>query len=221
MPQCKIHLDTYYPPNGQCILCLRNNSTTKRTQEKAEQQVVKVYNKKMTAIAKQQEKRKENTKLIKEILAKNPTAKVVKQNTKSRAEYKNELQALWSKYFKTWAKENNIYFDWITGEKKEGKKLFSFHVSHYFSKSIYWMLWTHPVNSGILTYDQNVNKAYNIAAMRPMMVKIHGKKEVDKLEALQQEYDLKLKTGQMKSQPPVDWLIAQIQELKQINKNVK
>lgn len=211
----------FYKDGTECNTCKWIEWDKRKKTGKATNSIQKTYNKKINSIAKANEKKKENQKLVKEILAKNPTAKVVKQNTKSRAELKANLQSLWSAKFKIWAKENNLYYDWITGEKKEGKKLFSFHVSHYFSKSIYWMLWTHPVNSGILTYDQNVNKAHNIAAMRPMMVKIHGKKEVDKLEALQQEYDLKLKTGQMKSQPPIDWLIAQIQELKQIKKNVK
>lgn len=216
MPQCKIHLDTYYPPNGQCILCLRGQSATKRFEEKTVQQSENTFNKKKVAIVKQQEKRKENTKLIKEILAKNPNANIIKPVVKSRAELKKELQSLVSKHFKKFCKDNNLYYCWITKqtENKTAKGFFKLHTYHYFAKSIYWPLWDRKANLGLSVYDQNINKQYNVAAIRPMLIKIHGLKEVEKLEKDQQEIDLKIHQGLIKKYVPTDWLLAKIIELK-------
>lgn len=189
MPLCELH-GIFYRPYQMCCKC-----------------GVKAYNE-----AKQKNK-EEKAKQPKKLLAvSQKTGKQIKGKT--RKQLKDELQALWSKKFKAWAKSNNLYFDWITGSKKEGKGLYSFHVSHYFCKSIYWMLWTNPANSGILSYDENVNKPQNIAAMRPMLIKVHGLEAIESLEKLQQECDYKIKIGVYKSQPPIDWLLANIQELK-------
>lgn len=206
----------FYKDGTECNTCKWIEWDKRKKTGKATNSIQKTYNKKLNSIAKANEKKKENQQLVKELLAKNPNAKLIKPDVKSRAELKKELQSLVSKHFKKFCKDNNLYYCWITkqAENKNAKGFFKLHTYHYFAKSIYWPLWDRKANLGLSVYDQNINKQYNVAAIRPMLIKVHGIEEVEKLEKDQQEIDLKIKQNLIKKYVPTDWLIAKIIELK-------
>lgn len=215
MPPVCIEHGIYHKQGTYCSKCGVREWNEANKRNKATNAIAKTYNKKIDSIERANEKKKENQKLVKELLAKHPEAKIIK-GQKTRAELKNELQSLVSKHFKRFCKDNGYYYCWITkeNENKNAKGFFKLHTYHYFAKSTYWPLWDRKANLGLSNFDQNINKQYNVAAIRPMLIKVHGIKEVEKLEKDQQEIDLKIKQGLIKKYVPTDFLLAKIAELK-------
>lgn len=92
------------------------------------------------------------------------------------------LQRIWSLRFKEFCRENNLYYCWITGIGNNSRGIFSLHTSHYYPKSEYYDLFINPINCGLSTYDQNINKQYNIVSMRPKLAEVYGAENVMLLE---------------------------------------
>jgi len=214
-PACQTHKDTYYPPGGQCILCLRGSVTKKRNEEKAVSSIKNTYNKKIVQIEKQKDKKLKANNLIKEILKNNPDAKIIKPVTKSRAELKKELQNLWSKKMKAIYREKNQYICFITNKKDDKKGLFGLHVSHLHAKGNLWPMWLIPENSGLSLANYNVDKPETVAIMRVKLSEIWGKEAMENLDKLAIEIRDKINLGIIKKYPPTDWILASIQDLKQ------
>ena len=95
-----------------------------------------------------------------------------------RLKLKSKLQSAWSATMKKIYKEAGIEYCFITGKTTTQKGLFSLHVSHYYPKGQVWQLWCDPCNSGLTTYDQNINKPENATAMRSKLVEIWGEEKM-------------------------------------------
>lgn len=218
MPACPTHPDTYYPPGGACILCLRGQAASKRLEEKTVKQSENTFNKKKVAIVKQQEKRKENTKLIKEILAKNPTAKVVyrksditKYLTDAQYQISRLAKAVYggeSKYINCWVCNKPVLLRGTTINNTS-------HCSHYYPKSRYWGIAHLLVNVGLCCKQCNVDEPETAPAMLPKMIEWHGKENIENLHKLATEFKFKKDTGVEHEKPDAFHLMAVIKILKQ------
>ena len=136
------------------------------------------------------------------------------EKTKNRDKLKTKLQALHSKKMKELYKEMGVYYCWITGKSTLTKGLFSLHVSHYYPKGDIWQLWTDPINSGLSTYNENVNKPQTVTQMRRMMIKVWGIDKVNELDIRADEYSARIKMGIDPKYPTDLWLMGKISELK-------
>lgn len=140
--------------------------------------------------------------------------KFKKSKTTYRDNLKKRLQSKWSKVMKDLYQREGYYYCWITGKTTNQKGLFSLHVSHYYPKSEIWQLWTDPVNSGLSSYNENVNKPHTVTQMRAKMIEFWGIDKVNDLDKRAEEYRLRIK---MKIDPkhPTDlWMLAKLSELK-------
>lgn len=156
----------------------------------------------------------------------------VSKKTSYREGLKNRLQREWRKlmygYYSKIEYSLNGYrctladFCWI--EKKrffnpEGarKHIMSVaHVSHYYPKGEHYLMWTHPVNSGILGHNQNVNKQGNVIAMEPMMVYVWGEARVREMKEQAEHYRDQIRKGVFPSVPTNEWFLAEIEHLKKM-----
>lgn len=125
---------------------------------------------------------------------------------------KNKLQNVVSHKMKAYYKENGLYKCWITGKTTFQKGLFSLHASHYFAKSECWQLWNCPINVYLSTYNENVNKPYNVAAVTAMIVKVWGEHYYQKLLEANDYYNNRRKLGIIRSKPTELELKALIKE---------
>lgn len=153
----------------------------------------------------------------KKVEAKSSATKFKKPTTKSgqdRAKLKMKLQSLWSKHMKSYYQERGLYHCWITGKTSLKSGIHGMHVSHYFPKGVLWQLWTVPENSGICTYDQNVNKPETVGMMRSKMVKVWGELRIKELEEKAEYHKRMMAIGAEPKRPPEEWLLANIHELK-------
>lgn len=139
-----------------------------------------------------------------------------KSGSSYRDNLKKRLQNEWSRLVKNYLKEQGLYYCWITGKTTLVKGLYSLHVSHYYPKGELWQLWTDPVNSGLSTYNENVNKSHTVTQMREIMVKLWGKEEVNNLDKRAEEARQRIKLGVDTKYPTDMWLLGQIQLLKSI-----
>jgi len=145
----------------------------------------------------------------------------VSQKSADRQKIKDKLQEAWRRViYPFYEKKGLTSFCWITGNrlfKQKGvNRLWNPHVSHYYAKSKIWQLWCDPVNSGICSYDTNINNQSTVAEMEPMMIKVWGKERVDELKRKRDIYDLRIKTGQDPRFPPIDWMLSMIEECKKM-----
>lgn len=136
------------------------------------------------------------------------------EKTKYRNALKTKLQALHSKNMKALYKEMGVYYCWISKKSNNQTGLFSLHVSHYYPKGDIWQLWTDPVNSGLSTYNENVNKPQTVTQMRAMMIKVWGVDKVNELDIRAEEYSIRIKMGLDPKYPTDLWLMGKISELK-------
>jgi hypothetical protein len=139
-----------------------------------------------------------------------------KSGSTYRDNLKKRLQAEWSRLMIKYLKEQGLYYCWITGKTTSVKGLFSLHVSHYYPKSELWQLWTDPVNSGLSTYNENVNKSHTVTQMREIMGQLWGKEAVSNLDKKAEEARQRIKLGIDPKYPSDMWLLGQIQLLKSV-----
>ncbi|MEP7198031.1 MAG: hypothetical protein ABI851_16045 [Saprospiraceae bacterium] len=154
-------------------------------------------------------KEKQEKRVAKYAFSSKPKTKNDTTNLKTR------LQLLWSKKMKELYKEKGYYYDWIDGKGSERTGLFGLHVSHYYPKGEIWQLWTDPVNSGISSYDNNVNNAHTVTMMRGVMIDIWGIDKVNDLDERAELWRKKMSMGIEKRRPDAFQLMAMIQDLKQ------
>lgn len=170
----------------------------------------------------------ENIKLVKEYHRKakkkdNVFGRTYKVSDKSklRDKLKNKLQAEWRKVIYPFYKKRGLAERcWIQGTRiinqKGSSRFWTGQVSHFYGKGDIWQLWIDPVNSGICSYDTNINKQSIVARMEPMMVRVWGQERVDELKRKSEIYSFRIKTGQDPRFPPIDWLYASIEECKRM-----
>jgi len=184
---CEVH-GQYYAEGQMCGTCWREKLSRLRDEKKQTNSIVKFKQRKFIGIDK------------------NPY----------RTNLKKRLQNIWSKIMKDHYKELGVYYCWISGKSTLVKGLFSLHVSHYYPKSEIWQLWTDPVNSGLSSYNENVNKPQTVTQMRAKMIEVWGVEKVNDLDKRAEEYRLRIKTGIDPKYPTDLWLQAKILEIKSI-----
>lgn len=219
-PSCTIHNDTYFPPGGQCILCLRGSVSKKRIVEKATNSISKTYNKKLVQIEKQNQKKKENQQLVKELLKNNPDAKIIKQ-PKSRKQLIEEGQKYLSLNWKKKYCPNKTTNCSVCNKPvptKGNHIMNTIHCGHYYAKGIYWQLMFDESNLAPVCYDHNVNKPESAPGMRDWLIKTHGKKAIELLDQRATKFMQDKNQNIIKSRPDELYLLGNIQDQKKRTK---
>lgn len=150
-------------------------------------------------------------------------AKSIKQKSApgkktSKKVLKDKAQALFSQLVKLTYCKDQAFTNCYTCDKRiqvKGSDLISTtHAGHYFPKSTHWMIAYDIENAAPQCYQCNVWNQGIIPAMRSKLVEKWGEEKIKDLEQRAEEFTIKVKTGQLKSQPDDIWLMAKIQELK-------
>lgn len=136
---------------------------------------------------------------------------------KKRTALKNKLQSLVSKQMKDYYKNIEVYYCWISGKSTMAKGLFSLHVSHYYAKSEIWQLWADPVNCGLSSYNENVNKPQTVTQMRAKMIEVWGLDAVNDLDKRAEDARNRIKMGIDPRYPTDLWILAKIKDLNNNN----
>ena len=151
-------------------------------------------------------------------LAKVAEKKSAKGKPTQRKALKDKAQSLYSKLMKTKLCGDKKFVNCSTCGKsiqaKGSNIVNTAHVGHYFPKSIYWGLAYDIVNGNLQCYKCNVLDQAAIPAMRNSLVKLHGEDKIKDLEQRAEDFLIKVKSGQLKSQPDEIWLIGMIEEMK-------
>lgn len=142
--------------------------------------------------------------------------KAAKRVPSERDKLKVKLQRLHSKRMKELYRKMGFYYCWIDEKGNERKGLFGLHVSHYFAKGELWQLWTDPVNSGLSSYNRNVNRPETVPLMRAMMVKVWGEEKVKDLEKRAAEAKKRIDMRIDPKYPTELWLRGKIDELQKL-----
>ena len=87
------------------------------------------------------------------------------------------------------------------------------HAGHYYPKSIYWQLAYELENAMPQCYKCNTITQGVIPAMRTKLVEYWGEEKINALDLKADQFNVKVKTGQLKSRPDEIWLMAMIQKL--------
>lgn len=136
----------------------------------------------------------------------------------SKKVLKDKAQALFSQLVKLTYCKDQAFTNCYTCDKRiqvKGSDLISTtHAGHYFPKSTHWMIAYDIENAAPQCYQCNVWNQGIIPAMRSKLVEKWGEEKIKDLEQRAEEFTIKVKTGQLKSQPDDIWLMAKIQELK-------
>lgn len=126
---------------------------------------------------------------------------------------KDKLQAEWRmKIYPYYEERGLVSVCWACGNHIRAVG----QVSHFFDKGTNPYLWTRPENSGICHYQCNVVNPHTAPRMITKMLEVWGDERINKLLADQKEYDLKIKTGQLKRWPDELWLRAMIIETRKM-----
>lgn len=187
MPNCEIH-GTYFQDGQMCGSCWRMDQTAKIALKKQERKQFGRFG----------QRRKME----------------VSEKTKRRQRLLHELQRVWSRYMKHIYREMGVYYCWIGGNVNNASGLSGLHVSHYFPKGELWQLWCDPVNSGLSSFDYNVNKPETVGLMRRKMVEVWGPEAIADLEDRAEMYRQRIAAGMDPRRPTDIWIIGMIKEVK-------
>lgn len=148
--------------------------------------------------------------------------KSAKGKPTQRKALKDKAQALYSKIMKAKLCGDKKFVNCSTCGKpvqvKGSNVLNTAHIGHYFPKGIYWQLAYDEFNCNIQCPGCNLNQQAAIPAMRNSLVKLHGEEKIKDLEQRAEDFLIKVKSGQLKSQPDEIWLMGMIEMLKSKNK---
>jgi len=138
-----------------------------------------------------------------------------------RKALKDKAQALYSKLMKAKLCKDQKFTICCTCQKsilvKGTNVTNTAHIGHYFPKGIYWMLAYDELNANVQCYQCNMIQQAAIPAMRNSLVKLHGEEKIKDLEKRAEDFLIKVKSGQLKSQPDEIWLMAMIQAMNKRN----
>lgn len=214
---CPIHQSSPLDKYGQCNTCLWIKIDKEKKENKAIKSIEKTHNKKISLIAKANEKKKENQKLVKEILAKHPNAKIIKPVVKSRKQLIEEGQRLLSLNFKK-KYCPDIKTNCSVCNKPVPTKgnhiMNTIHAAHYYPKGIYWGLMFEEANLAPACYVHNCDKPESAPAMRNWMIKTYGEKALKELDKKAEKFMQDMNLGIIKSRPDTLYLQAEIHFLK-------
>lgn len=213
--QCQIHPDQYVLPGKDCPRCNKALWEADHERKKTERLALS---------------RKYNFHKFYTPKPVNAEGKPIKTKADYRKGLKVKLQSEWRKLmYEYYSKiEYNLDgykctladFCWIERKRffnPEGvrKHIMSVaHISHYYPKGEHYLMWTCPVNSGVLNHNQNVNKQGNVIAMEPMMLYVWGEQRVKEMKELAEYNKDQMRRGLVRSSPSNEWLLAEIEKVK-------
>lgn len=217
MPPICIEHTRYYKEGQWCAACGVKAHSEAKEKNKAANTIAKTFNKKISSIAKANEKKKESQKLVKEILAKHPNAKLIKPSVKSMAALIEEGQKYLSLNFKKKYCPNEFTNCSVCNKPvptKGNHIMNTIHCAHLYPKGIYWGLMFEEANLAPACFEHNVDKPQAAPAMRNWMIKTYGEKALKELDKKAEKFMQDMNLGIIKSRPDTLYLQAEIHFLK-------